>query len=179
MRTITATIDDSDYYILILAGKLGSVDAFTGKSWTRREYEYARAKGVPVLAFIRDQAAVTQDKAERDPSRVAMLEDFVHLVESNHLVRGGLTKRTSCRVSPPLSITMSRMTSTTDGNALVGIGEINYLRPPKRWMRWPVYLRRTPISERSWRAIGMNDHVWRSGVMENRFRMNCFFSSRA
>ena len=83
-RTITATIDDSDYYILILAGKLGSVDAFTGKSWTRREYEYARAKGVPVLAFIRDQAAVTQDKAERDPSRVAMLEDFVHLVESNH-----------------------------------------------------------------------------------------------
>lgn len=83
-KTITATIDDSDYYILVLAGKLGSVDESCHKSWTRKEYEYARAKGVPVLAFVRDQDLVTKDKLEHTPERIALLEDFIREVEANH-----------------------------------------------------------------------------------------------
>src|SRR4051812_14045247 len=37
-RTITRVIDDTDYYVLILAGLYGSVDRATGISWTQREY---------------------------------------------------------------------------------------------------------------------------------------------
>lgn len=37
---IKKLIDESDYYIVVIAGKYGSVDE-TGKSYTQKEYEYA------------------------------------------------------------------------------------------------------------------------------------------
>ncbi len=83
-KTITATIDDSDYYILIIAGKLGTIDESTGKSWTRLEYEYARNRGVPVLAFVRNQGEIKKDDLERESLRATLLDDFIAEVESNH-----------------------------------------------------------------------------------------------
>lgn len=83
-RIISATIDDSDYYVLILAGKLGSVDTTTGLSWTRREYEYARSVGVPILAFVRDIRTITADKMESVSERVHALKEFTGLVETTH-----------------------------------------------------------------------------------------------
>jgi Domain of unknown function (DUF4062) len=49
-KVIEKTIDVTDYYVLLIAGRYGSVDPATGVSWTEREYDYARARGVPVLA---------------------------------------------------------------------------------------------------------------------------------
>jgi hypothetical protein len=47
-QTIKSVIDRSDYYVLILAGRYGSVDS-DGQSWTEKEYQYATSKGIPVL----------------------------------------------------------------------------------------------------------------------------------
>ncbi len=49
---IKTIIDQSDYYILIIAGRYGSV-AEDGKSYTEKEYEYAKEQGIPVLVFVK------------------------------------------------------------------------------------------------------------------------------
>lgn len=50
---IKRIIDDCDYYLLIVAGRYGSVAA-DGISYTQKEYEYAISKGIPVVAFLRN-----------------------------------------------------------------------------------------------------------------------------
>jgi len=75
--TITRTIDASDYYVVLIAGRYGSIDAETGVSWTEREYEYAKSKNIAVLAFIRSSKEITKDKMDIDPKMQRSLEKFV------------------------------------------------------------------------------------------------------
>jgi hypothetical protein len=49
---IKAIIDKSDYYILIVAGRYGSL-APDKIGYTEKEYKYAIEKGIPVLAFVK------------------------------------------------------------------------------------------------------------------------------
>lgn len=49
---IQRVIDESDYYLLVIAGKYGSVDARSGLSYTEMEYDYAVSMGKPVMAFL-------------------------------------------------------------------------------------------------------------------------------
>jgi len=86
-ETIRRTINDSDYYILILAGKYGSVEDEWGESWTEHEYEYAFGQNMHVLAFVRHDSAITRDKKDTDPQKQRRLEEFVKKVRSRHLVR--------------------------------------------------------------------------------------------
>lgn len=85
-KTITRAIDRSDYYVLLVAGMYGTVDAETGKSWTQLEYEYARAKGVPVLAFIRDEVSTTANFVEKAPEKVVALNNFKAMLKDAHLL---------------------------------------------------------------------------------------------
>ena len=48
---IKREIDSSDYYIVIIAGRYGSL-APDGVSFTEKEYDYAVSKAKPVLAFV-------------------------------------------------------------------------------------------------------------------------------
>jgi hypothetical protein len=48
---ITSLIDECDYYVLIVAGRYGSIDEASGISYTQKEYEYAVKKNVPVISF--------------------------------------------------------------------------------------------------------------------------------
>lgn len=48
---IKRVIDDCDYYIVVIAGRYGSVDA-DGVSYTEKEYRYALERGKPVIAFL-------------------------------------------------------------------------------------------------------------------------------
>lgn len=50
-RYIQTIIDESDYYILIIGGRYGSITA-DGISYTEKEYDYAVSKRKHVLAFI-------------------------------------------------------------------------------------------------------------------------------
>jgi hypothetical protein len=86
-KTITRVINDTDYYVLILAGLYGSMDPATGISWTQREYEYATSQGIPVLAFIREQSSIPGDKVETDPDKRKKLQDFIRKVKESHLCK--------------------------------------------------------------------------------------------
>jgi hypothetical protein len=49
---IKKIIDDSDYYVLILAGRYGAVHPEKNLSYTELEYEYAQSKNIPILSFL-------------------------------------------------------------------------------------------------------------------------------
>jgi len=83
---IKREIDSSDYYILILAGRYGTVDA-AGVSFTEREYDYARSIGKPVLAFIvKDLGKLIGDKLEKTEDLRSKLEAFIEKTKTGKLV---------------------------------------------------------------------------------------------
>jgi len=82
--TIARAITRSDYYVIIVAGLYGTVDA-SGMSWTQREYEFAREQGVPVLAFIRDQQHVARHPTEEDAAAEKLLAFVARLREAHHV----------------------------------------------------------------------------------------------
>lgn len=85
---IKGVIDDSDYYVLILSGKYGSIDEKTDISYTEMEYEYAVAQKKPVLAFIRkDLTKLPFHASEKDPERRAKLEAFHDKVKAKRNVK--------------------------------------------------------------------------------------------
>lgn len=54
---IKDTIDSSDYYVLLVANRYGSIvedGSDKGISYTEKEYRYAKEKGIPILAFLID-----------------------------------------------------------------------------------------------------------------------------
>ena len=77
---IKETIDSSDYYILIIGKRYGTLikngeDA--GMSFTEKEYRYAVTKGIPVLTFIKKDSAVTADQMDTKPENIAKLQALV------------------------------------------------------------------------------------------------------
>lgn len=51
-RLIERALEDSDYMVLILAGRYGSSTDDDPRSYTEREYDYAVSNGIPVLPFL-------------------------------------------------------------------------------------------------------------------------------
>ncbi len=78
---IKKVIDDCDYYILILAGRYGSIGP-DGISYTEMEYRYALDSGKPTIAFLhRDPGKVIADKSESTDEGKAKLKAFRESVE--------------------------------------------------------------------------------------------------
>lgn len=53
-EVIKRVIDGCDYYVVVVGGRYGSVDA-DGISYTEREYDYAVKLGMPVLGFVHEE----------------------------------------------------------------------------------------------------------------------------
>lgn len=51
-QIIKKTIKESDYYVLIIAGRYGSISNDGTTSWTEREYDYAQEIGKPTFVFL-------------------------------------------------------------------------------------------------------------------------------
>lgn len=87
-KFIQKVIDRADFYLVVIAGKYGSVMEDTGKSYTEMEFDYAMEKGKPILVFqyenINDLA---RSKTEIDPQKVKALEHFREKSRSNRLIR--------------------------------------------------------------------------------------------
>lgn len=78
---IKKVIDDCDYYILILAGRYGSIGP-DGISYTEMEYRYALESGKPTIAFLhRDPGKVIADKSESTDEGKTKLKAFRESVE--------------------------------------------------------------------------------------------------
>ena len=76
-EVIKSLIDECDYYVLIVAGRYGSIEESTGKSYTQKEYEYALEIGVPIISFLyKDVSTLPRGKTESDPLLEKKLEEF-------------------------------------------------------------------------------------------------------
>jgi hypothetical protein len=71
-------IDDSDYVIVVVAQRYGSVDPAAGISYTQKEFEYAERTQKPILVFPKDLSA--EETAALDP----MLLSFRHRLSAGN-----------------------------------------------------------------------------------------------
>ena len=78
---IKDTIDTSDYYILLITHRYGSLTK-EGISYTRKEYEYALEKKIPILGFMMDpNIPVLPNNMETDQVKITKLNEFKELVK--------------------------------------------------------------------------------------------------
>lgn len=86
-ETIKKVIDLCDYYVLIIGKRYGSINQTTGLSYTEMEYEYAKEKGIPVLAFIIDDSIeLPAEKIENELDKIEKLKLFKEKAMTNRLV---------------------------------------------------------------------------------------------
>lgn len=78
---IKRVVDDSDYYLLILAGRYGSCNE-SGMGYTEMEYQYALETGKPIISFLhRTPGKISADRTEDTPEGKEKLAAFRKLTQ--------------------------------------------------------------------------------------------------
>lgn len=140
---IQETIDSSDYYVLIIGYRYGSIiknGKDEGISYTQKEFRYAVSQGIPVLAFFIDEknVAVTPEKMEHDANKKVKLEEFKKEVMTGRMVEWWTSKED---LAQKVSIAL--------------INEMNRVKRPG-WMRQKDYnVQHIGISEQNITEFGI------------------------
>lgn len=83
-QLIKDVIDASDYYVLIVGGRYGSLDE-AGLSYTEKEYDYAVESKKPVIPLLHENPDnLPRDKTDTDQGRWKKLKTFRVKVEKRH-----------------------------------------------------------------------------------------------
>ena len=83
-RLIQDVIDSSDYYILIVGGRYGSLDE-TGLGYTEKEYDHAFGTKKPVIPFLHSNPDnLPRDKTETEAATWEKLKAFRAKIEKRH-----------------------------------------------------------------------------------------------
>ncbi|WP_368165295.1 DUF4062 domain-containing protein, partial [Bacteroides cellulosilyticus] len=81
-EVIKSLIRECDYYVLIVAGRYGSIEEESGKSYTQKEFEYAIEQGVPVISFVhKAPESLPGIKIEQEQIKRDKLEEFKSCVK--------------------------------------------------------------------------------------------------
>lgn len=81
-EVIKSLIRECDYYVLIVAGRYGSIEEESGKSYTQKEFEYAVEQRVPVISFVhKHPESLPAAKYEQEPLKREKLETFKSCVQ--------------------------------------------------------------------------------------------------
>lgn len=105
---IKEVIDQSDYYVVVLGGKYGSVSD-EGISYTEKEYDYAVSRDMQILGFVpEDTSVLPQGKIELDPDVRNKLSTFQGKVMERHVKRYKSKEDLGAVVSRALNIAMRR-----------------------------------------------------------------------
>ena len=93
---IKRIIDRSDYYVVIVGARYGSVDEH-GVSFTEREFEYAQSKSIPVLAFLHAAPeTIAVGKTDEDFEKKSKLENFRSRLKTGRLIESWTDKNELC-----------------------------------------------------------------------------------
>lgn len=124
---IRKAIDECDYYVLVIAGRYGSVDD-QNVSYTEKEYDYAVKMRKPVLALLHaNPDNLSSGKTDKNDDRRQSLESFRSKVQNGRLVKyWNNADELSAQVVLGMMNTIERFPSTgwvkggglTDDNAL-------------------------------------------------------------
>jgi uncharacterized protein DUF4062 len=135
---IKKVIDESDYYLLVIGGKYGSIDPETKLSYTEKEYDYAVAQKKPVMAFLHAKPQkIELGKSEASEETRAKLAAFRKKVESAKHVKYWKS-RDDLRAQVALSFPTFRQQYPAVGwirgdvqTSTETLGELNELRKEK------------------------------------------------
>lgn len=84
---ITRVLDNTDYLVLLLGSRYGSVPPEGPPSYTEREYNYAKTLDIPVLAFVAgDDRSVTAGQVDKTPKDRKALAAFQAQIRAVHTV---------------------------------------------------------------------------------------------
>ena len=88
---ISQTIDTSDYYVLIIGNRYGSIipdgNPDAGISYTEKEFNYAVSKHIPVLAFILDETVAASIPSGESSEACAKLREFKAKVKTGRYIK--------------------------------------------------------------------------------------------
>lgn len=131
---IKTIIDDSDYYLLIIGGRYGSVTE-EGVSFTEKEYDYAVEQGKPVVALLHGSpGSLPMERSELTEIARSKLREFRDRVSKGRLVRYWTSpQELQGHVAVSMSSTIARMPAVgwVRGSAVASedlLREINELR---------------------------------------------------
>ncbi|KYQ85511.1 hypothetical protein AWW72_00955 [Acinetobacter sp. NRRL B-65365] len=84
-KIITDAIDVSDYYVLIIGHRYGSLNN-NGISYTEKEFNYAKSKKIPIISFIRERdVAVSNSHRETVPESLIKLDKFIEKAKNGKM----------------------------------------------------------------------------------------------
>jgi len=87
MDYIKPIIDESDYYVVIIRGKYGSIGSH-GISFTEKEFQYATSIGKPALGFLyKNPGSLRLDETDQDAMKMGKLTAFRSSLENKKIVR--------------------------------------------------------------------------------------------
>lgn len=115
---IKKVIDKSDIYLVIVAGRYGSVgqDEYGKRmSYTEMEFDYALRTGKPILAFLhKDIDKLTRDKIEIDNEKSKALDNFRNKIKNGRMVKFFMNKD-ELKANALSSINYTKKQITTGG----------------------------------------------------------------
>ncbi|MBA8959633.1 hypothetical protein JOJ86_002925 [Rhodococcus percolatus] len=80
---IEQVIDKSDYYVVVVAGRYGSIIDAEGISYTEKEYDYAVKADIPVLGFVHNGPGnIVAKNTDMSSDAQELLEKFREKVKS-------------------------------------------------------------------------------------------------
>jgi len=114
---IKNVIADSDYYLIVLGGRYGSVPPGEARSFTQMEYEYALSIGKPTIALLHGNPGVlpAQNSEVSDEGRSRLDQSRESLKKKNCRFWGGLGELTAA--------------------VFTGIQHLKKTRPSDGWLR--------------------------------------------
>jgi hypothetical protein len=131
-QVIARTIEQSDYYVVIVAHRYGSIEESTGISYTEKEYSHAESLGIPILGFVIDGGATwPADRLEREQSQREALGRF------RDRVRRKICSSWESKVDLP-------------GKVSIALSKVFVVRPRPGWVRATEAA--TPRPQTSWPA---------------------------
>lgn len=85
---IRKVIDESDYYLLVIGGRYGSIDPSDDTGYTEKEYDYAIETEKPVMAFLHGSPGrIPAELTERGETGQEKLAAFRSKVEASRHVK--------------------------------------------------------------------------------------------
>ena len=85
-QIIEETIQQTDYYICIIGHRYGSLSK-DGRSFTEKEWDYAKELGIPIMSFIQNRNAKTAPAdRESDPVLIEKLDKFISKATDSKMV---------------------------------------------------------------------------------------------
>lgn len=81
-------LSNCDYYIIILAGRYGSICEQTGKSFTQMEYEYAKQLNIPINRYLHENPDILPfNKHDYETENRKKFEEFRKKLQEDKIVK--------------------------------------------------------------------------------------------